>query len=132
MSPAESCSVLIVDDSPAMHKVLSDLLLRLGISDIEVAPSLPEALGKLRTRSYGLVISDSLVGEATGRELHAAMAASSDLAETPLILLTNQPERHGEGAQRFVLPKPFTQQSLRRKIENALAAYARPVAGVQA
>ncbi|MCP8940333.1 response regulator [Alsobacter sp. SYSU M60028] len=117
--------ILVVDDSPAMHRVIAEILSRCGVEDVEFANGVSDAVRKLSARAYSLVISDYWLGEQTGHDLHAAMASKRDWQDTPLILLTNQPDRadelFGQGGNRFWLTKPFTAQGLRGKIESALS-----------
>ena len=117
--------VLVVDDSLAMGKVIQGLLGRNGILDVDLAQSVPAALDQMRLRNYRLVICDFFLGDQTGHDLHVEMANKPAWADTPFLLLTNQPEKaaelFGQGALRTWLTKPFTAEALRERIESALA-----------
>ena len=53
-----SMPVLVVDDYKTMIRIIRNLLKQLGFSDVDEAADGTEALGKMKERGYGLVISD--------------------------------------------------------------------------
>ena len=61
--------ILIVDDYKTMLRIVRNLLTKLGFSEIDEATDGTDALAKLRTRNYGLVISDWNMQPMTGYEL---------------------------------------------------------------
>ncbi len=50
--------VLVVDDFPTMRRIVKNLLKQLGFENIDEAEDGAQALGKLKTGGYGLVVSD--------------------------------------------------------------------------
>jgi Response regulator receiver domain len=53
-----SLPVLVVDDSPTMTQIISDLVRKVGFTDVDIAHDGHSALDQLRHRQYGLVLSD--------------------------------------------------------------------------
>ena len=53
-----SIPVLVVDDYNTMVRIIRNLLLQLGFTDVDDASDGSAAIAKMRTRRYGLVISD--------------------------------------------------------------------------
>ena len=51
-------NVLIVDDYKTMLRIIRNLLKQIEFNNVEEASDGAEALGKLRTGNFGLVISD--------------------------------------------------------------------------
>ena len=61
--------ILIVDDYKTMLRIVRNLLNKLGFSDIDEATDGTDALTKLKSRRYGLIISDWNMQPMTGYEL---------------------------------------------------------------
>jgi two-component system, chemotaxis family, chemotaxis protein CheY len=61
--------VLVVDDYNTMIRIIRNLLKQIGFQDIDDAADGTVALGKMREKRYGLVISDWNMEPMTGYEL---------------------------------------------------------------
>ena len=64
-----SMSVLVVDDYNTMIRIIKNLLRQIGFEDIDDASDGALALAKMRTKKYGLVISDWNMEPMNGFEL---------------------------------------------------------------
>jgi two-component system chemotaxis response regulator CheY len=64
-----SMSVLVVDDYNTMIRIIRNLLKQLGFENIDDASDGSAALNKMRTKKYGLVISDWNMEPMTGYDL---------------------------------------------------------------
>src|SRR3954447_3569274 len=64
-----SMSVLVVDDYNTMIRIIRNLLKQLGFQNIDDASDGSAALSKMRTKRYGLVISDWNMEPMTGYDL---------------------------------------------------------------
>jgi two-component system, chemotaxis family, chemotaxis protein CheY len=64
-----STPVLVVDDYQTMVRILRNLLKQIGFNDVDDASDGQAALEKLRSKKYGLVISDWNMAPMTGYEL---------------------------------------------------------------
>lgn len=67
-APARRYHALIVEDDPAIRRLVEKLLLRQGI-DIDTAADGRTAMEKLRRRAYSVLILDLMVPEVNGFEL---------------------------------------------------------------
>jgi two-component system, chemotaxis family, chemotaxis protein CheY len=83
-----SMPVLIVDDYATMIRILRNLLGQIGFENIDDASDGSGALTKLRSRKYGLVISDWNMEPMTGYDLLREVRADPALATTPFIMVT--------------------------------------------
>lgn len=87
----ESYSVLIVDDSEMMHKVLE---MELGKSDIllrsEYAFSGEEALQKLQSKYYDFIFLDVMMPGIDGFETCAQIRKMEGMGKLPIIMLTSK------------------------------------------
>src|SRR4028119_2306795 len=83
MTVDRNLAILIVDDYKTMLRIIRNLLHQLGFSNVEEAMDGTMALGKLRDRPYGRVISDWNMQPMTGLELRRAGAAAAPPPGTP-------------------------------------------------
>lgn len=119
--------ILVVDDYKTMVRIVRNLLHQLGFEDVDEANDGASALAKLRTRRFGLVISDWAMEPMSGLELLQQMRADPDLAPLPFIMITaeNRKERiakaEAAGADGWIV-KPFTAETLRERITRVIGA----------
>jgi len=117
--------VLVVDDSQTTVRVVRSLLARIGFKDIDEAFNGMAALAKMTEKPYGIVIADWNMEPMSGYELLKQVRANPRLATTRLILMTAELNASHviaakkAGASNYIL-KPFTDEVLRSKIEEAL------------
>jgi len=80
------------------------------------------ALGKMRTKKYGLVISDWNMEPMTGYDLLREVRASAELSHTPFIMITAESKTENiiaarkAGVSNYIV-KPFNAATLKTKIE---------------
>jgi two-component system, chemotaxis family, chemotaxis protein CheY len=113
--------ILVADDSQAVVNVVSKLLRRCGLSDIEQVKTAEEALAAVRARRHTLVISDCYFGGMSGIQLLMAMRVDPLLSKTCFILMTAIRDREViDRAKHFqadaFLTKPFSGDVLRMKL----------------
>src|SRR5262245_59255519 len=105
-----SSSILVVDDSRVMTRVLRRLLNEIGFKDIDEVHDGASALERLRHKPYGVLISDWQMEPMSGLALVQEVRRQSSLSGTRLILVTAEGERQDEswlaGADGY-LSKPF-------------------------
>jgi len=122
-----SMPVLVVDDYKTMVRIIRNLLMQLGFSNIDDASDGAEALDKMRARRYGLVISDWNMEPMTGYELLKEVRADETLKPTPFIMVTAESMTENviaakrAGVNNYIV-KPFNAQTLRNKIDAVFAA----------
>src|SRR5205085_6802143 len=121
-----SMPILVVDDYNTMIRIIRNLLRQLGFEDVDDASDGSAALGKLRGRRYGLVISDWNMEPMTGYELLKEVRADPSLTRTPFIMVTavskteNVIAAKKAGVSNYIV-KPFNAQTLKTKIEAVFA-----------
>ena len=117
-------SVLVIDDSRLMSRIMATMLQQIGFADVDHVNDGSAALQNLRRKNYGLVISDWEMQPMTGPELVHALRDDPALAPIPVILVTTAGSRDDgawlSGADGF-LPKPFTPAALKEKIDEVFS-----------
>ena len=117
--------VLVVDDSQTTVRVVRSLLARIGFKDIDDASNGMAALAKMTEKPYGIVIADWNMEPMSGYELRKQVRRDPRLTATRFILMTAELNASHviaakkAGASNYIL-KPFTDEVLRSKIEEAL------------
>jgi two-component system chemotaxis response regulator CheY len=120
-------SVLVVDDQANMVRMIRRVLRDLGFADISEAHDGQAALALMETRTYGLIISDLRMEPMDGLALLRAVRGHEQRASTPFIMLTGVGDRDRiiaakeAGVSDYVV-KPFTIQTLKRKLEKLLGS----------
>lgn len=113
--------VLIVDDYKTMLRIIRNLLKQIGFEDVDEAADGSEALGKMRDKRYGLVISDWNMEPMTGIELLREVRADEKLNRTPFIMVTAESKTENviaakkAGVNNYIV-KPFNADTLKAKI----------------
>jgi two-component system chemotaxis response regulator CheY len=127
MSLDYSMPVLIVDDYVTVSRIIRSLLRQAGFADVDEASDGEQAIGKMRERKYGLVISDWHMAPTNGLELLRQVKADEGLKHTPFVMISAEeaPENvaaaKSAGAAAYVI-KPFDALTLKARIESALRA----------
>ena len=120
--------ILVVDDFKTTIKIVYTLLRQLGFRQMDEAASGAEALAKLRSGRFGLVISDWNMSPMTGIDLVRTMRADAALRAVPVIMITAEarPENvataREAGADGYIV-KPFNATALKDKLSSVLGAF---------
>lgn len=117
MSVSSAMPILIVDDYNTMIRILRNLLRQLGFSNIDEACDGTAALAKMRSKEYGLVISDTHMAPMDGLELLQRVRADERTRATPFVMIADE-AGEGQAAERdggasAYLVKPFGAQALK-------------------
>src|SRR5205085_9731237 len=88
-APHPTAPVLVVDDSISVRRVVTRQLRMLGLEVEEVSNGV-EALGKLSSRSYSMVVTDLEMPRMDGFELLAELRRSPALAALPVIVASTE------------------------------------------
>jgi two-component system chemotaxis response regulator CheY len=122
MAVSSSTPILIVDDYNTMIRIIRNLLRQLGFEQIDEANDGSSALAKMRSRQYGLVISDWNMEPMTGYDLLQVVRNDPNLAMTPFIMVTAESKTENviaakkAGVSNYIV-KPFNAQTLKSKID---------------
>jgi two-component system, chemotaxis family, chemotaxis protein CheY len=117
-----SMPVLVVDDYSTMIRIIRNLLRQLGFADVDDANNGASALTKMRSKRYGLVISDWNMEPMTGFDLLKEVRGDPNLAMTPFIMVTAESKTENviaakkAGVNNYIV-KPFNAATLKTKIE---------------
>lgn len=123
-----SMPVLVVDDYKTMVRIISNLLKQLGFQNVEEAAHGEEALAKMKSGRYGLVISDWNMEPMTGYELLVRVRQDEGLKRTPFIMVTAESKTENviaakkAGVNNYIV-KPFNAATLKQKITAVLGDF---------
>jgi CheY-like chemotaxis protein len=128
-APAPSCprlvegqgaTVLLVEDEDGVRRVAERALSRRGFHVLE-ARNGHEALQRLDGDRVDLVLTDVVMPEMSGPELAACLQRSHPML--PVVFMSGYSDRQGTWDDgTVVLSKPFTDEALTSKLDEALAA----------
>ena len=127
-----SAPVLVVDDHNTTARIVCNLLKQAGFANVEDAPDASSALGKMRGKRYGLVVSDWNLEGMSGYDFLREVRGDPALKETPFIIITAESKieyiiaARKAGVSNYIL-KPFDAPRLKAKIEAVFAAKSKSV-----
>ncbi len=118
--------ILIVDDYKTMLKIIRNLLKQLGFSNVDEAMDGGAAFQKIRSKNYGLIISDWNMEPMSGLQLLKEIRLDTKLKDVPFILVTAESKTENviaakESGVNAYIVKPFTAAILKSKIDTVLA-----------
>jgi two-component system, chemotaxis family, chemotaxis protein CheY len=115
--------VLIVDDSAAIRKILQRVLRQTDIlfGEVHEAADGEEAIGVLKIKKVGLILSDINMPNMDGIQLLGHIKANEEWKSVPVVMITTEGsqakvlEAVGLGASGYVR-KPFTADQIKEKL----------------
>lgn len=128
MAVDKAMSILIVDDYKTMLRIVRNLLKQLGFDNVDEATDGAQALEKLRSKNYGLVISDWNMEPMTGYELLKEVRSDSQLKAMPFIMVTAESKTDNviaakkAGVNNYIV-KPFNAATLKQKLSAVLGDF---------
>ena len=128
MAVDKAMPVLIVDDYKTMLRIIRNLLKQLGFNNVDEASDGAEALNKMRSKSYGIIISDWNMEPMTGYELLKEVRADEMLKKTPFIMVTAESKTDNviaakkAGVNNYIV-KPFNAATLKQKLSSVLGEF---------
>lgn len=117
--------VLVVDDYATMRRIVRNLLVQIGHTDVVEAPDGARALEVLRGGGIDLILSDWNMEPMTGLELVKEVRADKRLKDIPFIMVTAESKKENviaarqAGVNQYVV-KPFNAATLRAKLDSVL------------
>ena len=108
-----------------MRRIVRNLLDKIGYKDVEEAANGVEALEKIKTTHYDMVISDWNMEPMTGIELLKHVRSQPSTAKMLFIMVTAESKTENviaakqAGASQYIV-KPFTAETLKAKISSVL------------
>ncbi|MDA8215636.1 MAG: response regulator [Nitrospiraceae bacterium] len=117
--------VLVVDNLPSIRNIVRNLLKDMGFNDADEAGDGLQAMEKLKSGDYGLVIASRDIPNMSGMELLKKIRENDKLQSLPFIMITAEAESKKvlEAIQAGIngyIVKPFTLEMLRKNIDRVL------------
>ncbi|MEK4346999.1 response regulator transcription factor [Paenibacillus sp. FSL P4-0184] len=117
--------IMVVDDEEVLRMLIEDTLEDLENVEIHTAENGLEALSKLSTDPYDLVILDYMMPEMTGIEVLQQLDEEKKKT-TAILMLTAKAQdvdriRAVEAGARYFMPKPFSPMELLQIVEGILS-----------
>ena len=115
-------TVLIIDASGVITRVLSVMLAELGWGPVETVVTPVEALARLREKRFGLVLTDWATEPMDAGEFMKSLRADGALASIPVMIVTGNPDpsqyilANDAGADAYALV-PFDVETLAMKLD---------------
>ncbi len=115
-------NILVVDDFSTMRRIVKNLLVEIGFSNISEADDGKTALPILEAGGIDFLVTDWNMPGMPGIDLLKAVRASPELASLPVLMVTAEAKREQimEAAQAGVngyVVKPFTANTLKEKVD---------------
>ena len=125
MAVDKTMNVLVVDDYKSMIRIVRGLLNQLGFQNVDEALDGPTALALIRSKTYGLVLSDWNMQPMSGLELLKEVRAEERTKTLPFVMVTAEAKAENvvaarqAGVNNYVI-KPFTLAVLKQKLTTVL------------
>lgn len=125
MAVDKSMNVLVVDDYKTMIRIVRNLLEQLGFRNIDEATDGPTALQMIKTKNYGLVLSDWNMQPMTGFELLKHVRSDERTKSVPFVMVTAEAKTENviaakqAGVNNYII-KPFTLAVLKQKLTSVI------------
>ena len=119
---ANGKSVLFVEDSPTMRRIIANSLQKIGFSEILEAEHGVDALEKIAGRMVDLVVTDWNMPEMNGAELVKELRSKTEFDNVPIVMITTRGMKDDVitamklGVNAYVI-KPFTPDILKQKLD---------------
>ncbi|HET6611345.1 MAG TPA: response regulator [Kofleriaceae bacterium] len=123
----QSGTVLVIDDSPTILKVVSLVLAKAGFSAVTAADG-EAGLESARAERPDLILLDFVMPRMNGYQVCRALAQDPGLSDIPVVLMSAKGDQVGE---RFVkvmgivdyITKPFSPEALAAVVTHSVAKY---------
>ncbi len=130
MAVDKNMNILIVDDYNTMLRIIKNLLKQLGFPNVDEATDGTMALEKIKSKKYGLVISDWNMEPMTGIELLKQVRGSNDnnYQNVPFIMITAESKTENviaakqAGVNNYIV-KPFNAETLKTKMTSVIGEF---------
>ena len=115
--------VLVVDDSRTMCGIMSRVLNQIGFSTVDHATEGLDAILRLKSKRYGLLLTDLEMNPISGPDLIKLIWAEKEIPRIPTVLTSSNrlgiakevSDSERSIADIYIL-KPFTAENLDRKL----------------
>lgn len=117
--------VLVVDDQKSMRGLARYCLMEIGVGAVDSEESAEDALERLKTVKYDVIISDWNMDGMSGLDFLKTVRANPVLRRMPFIMATSERSKElivaakQAGVSHYVV-KPFTEDDLRKRLDVVL------------
>src|SRR3954468_22479314 len=123
-------TVLVIDDSPTITKVVQLVLTKAGYQ-VQTAADGELGLASVRERRPDLILLDFVMPRMNGYQFCRELVADSKLRDIPVVLMSAKGDQVGE---RFVkvmgivdyITKPFSPEAITAVVQHTITKYAGP------
>lgn len=118
----KNMNILVVDDFSTMRRIVKNLLVEIGFSNIEEADDGKTALPILENGGIDFLVTDWNMPGMAGIDLLKAVRANPELSSLPVLMVTAEAKREqimeaAEAGVNGYVVKPFTADTLREKVD---------------
>lgn len=118
-------NILLVEPSDTQRKIITQLLLKENVGEIDAVSSIGEAKTALKAHGADLVVSTMYFADGTALELLKFMKESSEHSSVPFMLVSSETkvaklEEFKQAGIAAILPKPFQPVHLQRALKASL------------
>ena len=116
-----SHSIITVDDSSTMRRIIKNTLQKLGFETILEAGNGLEALEVMSKNTVDMVVTDWNMPEMDGLTFVKAVRAKDEYKDLPILMITTEAAKEDiltalrSGVNNYVV-KPFTPETLQEKV----------------
>jgi two-component system chemotaxis response regulator CheY len=120
-------TILVVDDSSTMRRIVVNTLGRCGFTKVEQAGNGVEALAKCKEKQFDCVLTDWNMPEMDGLGLAVELRKLPNYATVPIMMVTTEGGKQDiveaitKGVTSYIV-KPFTPDILKAKMDELFSA----------
>jgi len=114
-------TILFIDDSPTMRRIIKNSLMKIGYSQFVEAEHGADALEKMEGQEIDLILTDWNMPEMNGEEFVKTVRGMPQFKDTPILMITTRGMKDDVmravslGVNGYIV-KPFTPDVLKKKI----------------
>lgn len=118
-------TVLVVDDEPAIRKLIRSLLKDMNVRDAIEAKDGEDAISILKKEKVGLIVADWRMPRFNGLQLLEFVRSSDNLKHLPFVMITSAGDQKDiitamqAKVSQYII-KPFTADTFRTKLSAVL------------
>ena len=118
-------NILLLEPSDTQRKIITSLLIKEQVGEIDAVSSVAEAKTVLRSHGADLVVSAMYFEDGTGLDLLKHIKSDTELQSTPFMLVSSETrvaklEEFKQAGIAAILPKPFQPMHLQRALKASL------------
>lgn len=118
-------NILLLEPSDTQRKIITSLLLKENVGEIDSVSSIAEATTALKAHGADLVVSAMYFADGTALDLLRNMKENTETASVPFMLVSSETkvsklEEFKQAGIAAILPKPFKPEHLTRALKASL------------